>query len=931
MPPPHHDSIAPKQCPCEAGPKASALGKKVLQCHLRLVPAIEGLATVGSGVCIALKALQRNGELAALPAATLAGTLRWPLAALGPCCEYVEGGAATTVGGAAMGLRSTDRVPVTVAPEQIIDLARRLGMLANLASLLLELWQGAKEPASGLLRGPAAQLLQADAGPATRRWLAETVAVGMLTLLATQGFAGHLQAWALSGRCLAALSKEPFAAEWPALLGDASPNLLLKLGQLFDRAPTPELAHQRSRACLSALLPALAALDELLQWKQRHGGSAAAAAWNPLPLRGRAQQYKEVLEKNLLDIQGCSSEAAGASSSAGTAGGDGEARWQLECERALAVRHCTNVRCPNLAAASEASLKTKLCSGCRTAHFCTVSCARAAWRAGHRQACRQLAQEREAAGREPTESEQAEPEFEDGNGGGGESCGGVTLYVLVVAIIAAVGGMLFGFDVGIVGGVEAMASWQLKFFPDIYARSSLPSYSFRAVVMSSGLLFMVGAGLQAGSVNLAMLIVGRTVLGCGVGAAAVTVPVYISEAAPFASRGGLSMLWQARALCVTCLAVTVGILAAMTRCPVHACPEWGWRLSLGLAAVPAIVLTLGTLLLPESPSSLAERGRMREARAVLELLRGTKDVDAELADVADAAYQSSHMSALQAWRAIFRRQNLPLTICGCTLAAMQQLTGINALIFYSAVLFDAFGALRTTALLHAVVVGAVNVVSTFVGILLVDRVGRRGLLLEGGTQMALAMVATAIVLGVGLGGGKDKLPTGLAAVALVFICLFISGFAWSWGPLVWVIGAEVQTLETRVAGMTAVVFFNFLFSFVVGQSFLSMLCAMKFGVFLFFTGWVILMTLFVLVLMPGACAWSRLRLMESAAAETKGVPIEDTAYLSLFARHPIWRRVMGPAAQEVGEVGEGPASASARACPARACNTARSFLSSHGA
>jgi len=116
---------------------------------------------------------------------------------------------------------------------------------------------------------------------------------------------------------------------------------------------------------------------------------------------------------------------------------------------------------------------------------------------------------------------------------------------------------------------------------------------------------------------------------------------------------------------------------------------------------------------------------------------------------------------------------------------------------------------------------------------------------------------------------------------LVVICVFVAGFAWSWGPLGWLVPSEIQTMETRAAGMSIAVSCNFLLSFIMGQCFLSMLCAMEWGVFLFFAGWVVIMSLFIFFFVP----------------ETKGLPTERVQLL--FARHPLWKRLMGPAADEI--------------------------------
>jgi hypothetical protein len=174
------------------------------------------------------------------------------------------------------------------------------------------------------------------------------------------------------------------------------------------------------------------------------------------------------------------------------------------------------------------------------------------------------------------------------------------------------------------------------------------------------------------------------------------------------------------------------------------------------------------------------------------------------------------------------------------------------------------------------------VVSTFVAIFTVDRLGRRFLFLQGGIQMIVALTVTAITLGVEFGKYTTaSLPSDVAIGILIVICVFVSAFAWSWGPLGWLVPSEIQTMETRPAGMSAAVLTNFLFSFVIGQAFLSMLCSMQWGVFLFFAGFVVIATLFIYFLLP----------------EVKGVPVERVQ--ALFATHPVWRRVMGAHADEI--------------------------------
>ena len=489
--------------------------------------------------------------------------------------------------------------------------------------------------------------------------------------------------------------------------------------------------------------------------------------------------------------------------------------------------------------------------------------------------------------------------------------GGMTASVLFIAIVAASGGLLFGYDLGVTGGVEAKDSFLSKFFPDTYAKKQAAADDYnpycvfddqilalftsslflagmvmapiasvttrklgrKFTMLMGGLWFLLGAGLNAGAVNLAMLIIGRICLGFGIGCANQSVPLYLSEMAPSKYRGGMNIMFQ--------LATTIGILAAQLIN--YGVRDWdeGWRLSLGLAAVPATILTLGGLILPDSPNSLIERGKHKRGRKVLERIRGTSEVDAEFEDICEAASTASRVGQAQAWRNLFKRPYRPALALAVAIPSFQQWTGINAIMFYVPILFSSLGTGQKGALLNAVIIGGVNLLATFVSIYAVDRAGRRALFLQGGIQMFLAQVAVGILLGVSFGTyNTSNLPTGITYGALVLICVFVAGFAWSWGPLGWLVPSEIQTLETRSAGFSVSVSFNFLFSFVLGQCFLSMLCSMEFGVFLFFAAMVAIMTVFVFVLVP----------------ETKGVPLEEV--YTLYCKHRVWKKVIGPEAVE---------------------------------
>lgn len=203
----------------------------------------------------------------------------------------------------------------------------------------------------------------------------------------------------------------------------------------------------------------------------------------------------------------------------------------------------------------------------------------------------------------------------------------------------------------------------------------------------------------------------------------------------------------------------------------------------------------------------------------------------------------------------------------------QQFTGINAIMFYAPVLFSTVGFGNDAALYSAVITGAVNVLSTVVSIYSVDKLGRRLLLLEAGVQMFLSQVVIAIILGIKVKDDSNDLSKGFAVLVVVLVCTFVSSFAWSWGPLGWLIPSETFPLETRSAGQSVTVCVNLLFTFVIAQAFLSMLCHFKFGIFLFFSGWVFIMSFFVLFLLP----------------ETKNVPIEEMTE-RVWKQHWFWKR-----------------------------------------
>ncbi|KAG6477631.1 sugar transport protein MST3-like [Zingiber officinale] len=505
------------------------------------------------------------------------------------------------------------------------------------------------------------------------------------------------------------------------------------------------------------------------------------------------------------------------------------------------------------------------------------------------------------------------------SGSGKDYPGNLTLFVFVTCVVAATGGLIFGYDIGISGGVTSMDSFLRKFFPEVYRKehadtstneycrfdsqllqtftsslylAALVASFFASLVtrafgrkwsmLGGGVTFLFGAALNGAAQNVAMLIFGRILLGIGVGFANQSVPVYLSEMAPARLRGMLNIGFQ--------LMITIGILAAnlINYGTAKIKDGWGWRVSLALAAVPAAIITVGSIFLPDTPNSLLERGFPEEAQRMLRRIRGTDDVGAEYADLVAASEESKLVE--HPWANIFQRKYRPQLTMALLIPFFQQLTGINVIMFYAPVLFRTLGFGRNGSLMSAVITGLVNVFATLVSVFTVDRLGRRKLFIEGGTQMIISQIVVGTLIAVKFGtSGEGNLSKGYAAVVVLFICIYVAGFAWSWGPLGWLVPSEIFPLEIRPAGQSINVSVNMLFTFAIAQAFLTMLCHMKFGLFYFFAGWVVIMTIFVYLFLP----------------ETKNVPIEEMVLV--WRAHWFWGRfIEGAPTQNGGRLPKDP-------------------------
>ncbi|XP_074272658.1 sugar transport protein 5-like [Silene latifolia] len=482
----------------------------------------------------------------------------------------------------------------------------------------------------------------------------------------------------------------------------------------------------------------------------------------------------------------------------------------------------------------------------------------------------------------------------------GDYDGRITSVVVITCIVAASGGLIFGYDIGISGGVTMMVPFLQEFFPSILKNaanaetnmycvydsqlltsftSSLyiagviasvvasrvtATYGRKFTMVLGGCTFFLGALINGASINIAMLIIGRLLLGFGVGFTNQAAPVYLSEVAPPKWRGAFNTGFE--------LFIGIGILIA--NCINFATSKitWGWRVSLGLAAVPAVVMTVGALFIPDTPNSLVARGKVEEAKQSLVKTRGKDNVDAELSELIKASEIAKSVGE-EPFMSIFKRVYRPQLVIGILIPFFQQVTGINVIAFYAPVLFTSVGFGSDSALIAAIILGLVNLGSNLVSIFLVDRFGRRVLFLQGGVQMFICQVAVAGILAATIGmSGTGQMSKGSAILVLVLMCLYAAGFGWSWGPLTWLVPSEIYPLKIRAAGLSISIAVNFGTTFVVSQTFLAMLCKFRFTAFLFYSAWIAIMTIFVALFVP----------------ETKGIPLDSMH--RVWKQHKYWNK-----------------------------------------
>lgn len=416
--------------------------------------------------------------------------------------------------------------------------------------------------------------------------------------------------------------------------------------------------------------------------------------------------------------------------------------------------------------------------------------------------------------------------------------GGIRGRVIGVSIAAALGGFLFGFDTAVINGaVDALAgSFDLGVALKGFAVSSaLIGCAIGAwfagpvanrfgriptMLIAAALFFVsaIGSGLAFGVIDL---IIWRVIGGFGVGAASVIAPAYIAEVSPAKIRGRLGSLQQ--------LAIVTGIFTALLSDALLANmaggaaePLWGldaWRWMFIAEAIPALVYGVMALGLPESPRYLVARGDLKKAGEVLTDVTGELDVEAKIVEIT-GTINTERKESLRDLRG-HRLGLKPIVWIGILLSVFQQFVGINVIFYYSTTLWRSVGFDESDALTITVITSVTNIVVTIIAILLVDRVGRRLMLLVGsvGMTLTLGLMAVAFSFGTLDAAGEVVLSEPWSTIALISANAFVVFFGATWGPLVWVLLGEMFPNSIRASALAVAAAAQWLANFFISTTF----------------------------------------------------------------------------------------------------------------
>jgi SP family galactose:H+ symporter-like MFS transporter len=464
------------------------------------------------------------------------------------------------------------------------------------------------------------------------------------------------------------------------------------------------------------------------------------------------------------------------------------------------------------------------------------------------------------------------------------------IIVYFIGFTAALAGLLFGLDIGVISGAQTFIQAEFGItdrvieivvsallwgavFGALISGFFSNRFGRRRTILGSAIIFVVGAALCALSPSVHLLIAARFVLGIAVGMASFTAPLYLAEISPQAVRGGMISMYQ--------LMITIGILMAFLSdtffstfasdrpMPAMIDPSFdgqylksyvigvahssgAWRLMLGVITIPAVVMFIGVYFLPESPRWLFLNGFQERAVQVFKRLHlSDADIASEVREIEDSVRVPQKGFQLFLQNPNFRRA----VFLGVGLQIIQQLTGINVIMYYAPRIFGMAGFESTIQQMWGtVIIGVTNVLATFIAIAFVDRIGRKPIMYAGFIVMGAALLTVGTLFRMGVDQHTD-----LAYPAMFALIVFIIGFAMSAGPIIWVLCSEIYPLSGRDFGITCSTGTNWIANAIVGMTFLTLVNGIGSGnAFLLYGALNILFIIFFLLFVP----------------ETKGVSLE---------------------------------------------------------
>lgn len=394
-----------------------------------------------------------------------------------------------------------------------------------------------------------------------------------------------------------------------------------------------------------------------------------------------------------------------------------------------------------------------------------------------------------------------------------------SITLILVAITASLGGLLSGFDMGVISGalLYINQTWTLSPLEQGWLVSSAivgsvigaaangvlaDIYGRKKIIIATALIFIAGSLMCGYAPTAGWLIFSRIVIGIAVGMISFVAPIYLSEIAPEKIRGSLVSLYQ--------LALTAGILLSYLINRIFANTELNWRWMLGSGTVPAVILLTGILFLHDTPRWLISKNRIDEARQVFRRILNKEEVEAHISEIQETLSTSSEKQKVK-----IKKWMLMPVFVGVGLMFVQICTGINTIIYYTPTIFNLAGFSDNISAIYATIgIGLVNFLMTFVAIAYIDKFGRKPLLYIGLSGMLISLFILSGAFAMGESGKW---------LAVASVVIYIASFAMSLGPICWIMVSEIMPLKIRGFAMSAATVANFAFNFIVVLSFLPML------------------------------------------------------------------------------------------------------------